>query len=79
MNWRDHITATADTCAGKPRIKGTRITVELILSYLASGKTEADILEAYPHVTPEQIRAAVAFAGSRVADEATLSSFEAAA
>ena len=79
MNWKDHIIATADTCFGKPRINGTRITVELVLSYIATGKTEADILEAYPHLTVEQIRAAVAFAASRVSRETTLSGFEAAA
>ncbi len=79
MNWKDQIVATADTCFGKPRIKDTRITVELVLSYLAAGKTEADIIEAYPHITAEQIRAAVAFAGSRVARETTLTDFEAAA
>ena len=41
---KDHLVATADTCFGKPRIKDTRITVELVLSYLAAGKTEADII-----------------------------------
>ena len=66
MHWEDHITATADTCSGNPRIKGTRITVELLLNNLAAGLTEAQIIEAYPHVTAEQIRAAVAFASHRV-------------
>ena len=79
MDWKDHIVATADTCVGKPRIKGTRITVELVLDYLAVGKTEAEIIGAYPHITVEQVRAAVAFAASRVARETTLSGFEAAA
>ncbi len=77
MNWQDHITATADTCSEKPRIKGTRITVELILDCLSSGMPEAAIVESYPHITVEQIRAAVAFAGSRVARETTLTGIEA--
>ena len=79
MHWEDHITATADTCSGKPRIKGTRITVELLLNNFAAGLTEAQIIEAYPHVTAEQIRAAVAFASSRVAGEPTLAGIEASA
>ncbi|MGH8162452.1 MAG: DUF433 domain-containing protein [Gammaproteobacteria bacterium] len=79
MDWKDHIVATADTCTGKPRIKGTRITVELILNCLAAGWTEQRIIEAYPHINAEQIRAAVAFAGSRVGRDSTLTGFEAAA
>ncbi|MEO6967345.1 MAG: DUF433 domain-containing protein [Rhodanobacteraceae bacterium] len=79
MDWKDQIVATADTCTGKPRIKGTRITVELILNSLAAGWTEARIVEAYPHITVEQIRAAVAFASSRVGQDSTLAGIEAAA
>lgn len=45
---------------GKPVIRGTRITVELILRKLAEGATEAELLEDYPHVTTEDIRAAMA-------------------
>ncbi|NCT68267.1 MAG: DUF433 domain-containing protein [Rhodanobacteraceae bacterium] len=78
MNWKDHIVATADTCAGKPRIKGTRITVELILDNLAAGRAEAQIIESYPHLAVEQIRAAVAFASSRVGQDSSLTGFEAA-
>jgi uncharacterized protein (DUF433 family) len=47
---------------GKPVIRGTRITVELILEKLAAGHTEDDILRAHPHITREGIRAALAFA-----------------
>ncbi|MGH8191127.1 MAG: DUF433 domain-containing protein [Rhodanobacteraceae bacterium] len=79
MDWQDHIVATADTCCGKPRIKGTRITVELILNCLAAGWTEAQIVESYPHISVGQIRAAVAFASSRVGRDSTLTGFEAAA
>lgn len=43
---------------GKPVIKGTRITVELILNKLAAGQTVEQILEDYPHLTREGIRAA---------------------
>jgi uncharacterized protein (DUF433 family) len=47
---------------GKPVIKGTRITVELILDELAAGQTIEQILEDYPHLTREGIRAALEFA-----------------
>jgi uncharacterized protein (DUF433 family) len=47
---------------GKPVIKGTRITVELILEKIGSGETIEQILSSYPHLTREQILACVDFA-----------------
>lgn len=47
---------------GKPVLRGTRITVELILERFAAGHSEDEILLAYPHITREGIRAALAFA-----------------
>ena len=47
---------------GKPVIRGTRITVELVLEKFAAGQTEDEILRAHPHITREGIRAALAFA-----------------
>lgn len=49
---------------GKPVIRGTRITVELILDKLAAGETVEQILEDYPHLTGEGIRAALEFAAT---------------
>ncbi len=54
---------------GKPVIKGTRITVELILRKLSEGETEAELLEDYPHLTDDDIRAAIAYAAASVAHE----------
>jgi uncharacterized protein (DUF433 family) len=54
---------------GKPVIRGTRITVELILRKLAEGASEAELREDYPHITTEDIRAAVAYAAASVAHE----------
>jgi uncharacterized protein (DUF433 family) len=48
--------------SGKPVIKGTRITVELILEKMAAGETVEGLLEAYPHITREGILAALGFA-----------------
>ena len=47
---------------GKPIIKGTRISVEFILDLLASDVSEEDILEDYPHLTKEEIRACLRYA-----------------
>jgi uncharacterized protein (DUF433 family) len=54
---------------GKPVIRGTRITVELILHKLAEGASEHDLLDDYPHITREDIRAAVAYGAASVAHE----------
>ena len=49
-------------CFGKPRIRGTRIWVSLILDNLAEGIPEEEILAAYPQLEPQDIRAAIAYA-----------------
>jgi uncharacterized protein (DUF433 family) len=58
----DRISIDPLVCFGKPCIKGTRIWVSLILDFLASGETEAQIIAAYPQLQPEDIRAALAYA-----------------
>lgn len=57
---------------GKPVIRGTRIPVELILRKLADGMTEADLLDAYPRLTREDIQAALAYAADSLAHETIL-------
>jgi uncharacterized protein (DUF433 family) len=54
---------------GKPVIKGTRIKVELVLRKLAEGATEDDLLDAYPRLEREDIRAAIAYAAETIAHE----------
>jgi len=49
-------------CAGKPCIRGTRIHIAIILDALAEGLTPAEIIDHYPHLAPEDIRAATAYA-----------------
>lgn len=58
--------------AGKPVIKGTRISVELILRMLSQGISEEEILEEYPHLTKEDIKAALAYAAEALAVEEVL-------
>jgi uncharacterized protein (DUF433 family) len=61
MEWKDRIVATPDTLFGKPRIKDTRISVELLIDRLADGWSTDDIIAAYPHITRNDIQAALAF------------------
>ena len=58
--------------AGKPTIKGTRITAEQILRKLGAGMTCQEILEDHPHLTADDIRAVQAFAADYLADEAVI-------
>lgn len=51
---------------GKPCIKGTRITVELILRWLSEGRTFEELTTAYPHISEQDIKAALAFAADQV-------------
>lgn len=69
MTIKDRITIDADVMQGKPVIRGTRITVDLLLRKLSEGATQADLLDAYPHLTAEDIRAALAYAADAVAHE----------
>ena len=72
LNWRDHIHSDPAILGGKPVIRGTRISVELVLEYLADGCGIADVLAAYPHLNEEGVRAAAAFAHDMIVDEASL-------
>lgn len=64
---------------GKPVIKGTRITVELILEKLAAGETIEQILDAYPHLTKEGVQAALSFAAETLRSDVVYPMDEAAA
>ena len=61
MNWKDHIEVNPAVLVGKPIIKGTRISVELILDRVADGWTMEDVLAAYPHIKREDVLAALKF------------------
>ncbi len=61
INWREHIHNDEKILAGKPVIKNTRISVELILELFATGWTEEMILESYPRLTVEDIKAVFAY------------------
>ena len=61
MNWQDHIVSDGQILLGKPTIKGTRISVELVLELFSAGWTEKQILECYPTVSAESLRAVFAY------------------
>jgi uncharacterized protein (DUF433 family) len=69
MNWKDRIIVDPDILVGKPTIKGTRISVELILDRAADGWSTADILAAYPRLTREDVLAALSFAAELFREE----------
>ncbi len=62
MTLTDRIDVNPDVMLGKPVIRGTRIPVELILRKLSEGASEADLLDAYPRLTREDIQAAMRYA-----------------
>lgn len=65
MNYDKIITIEPDKRSGKPCIRGTRMTVTDVLEYLAGGMSEAEILDEFPDLTSEDIRACLAFAADR--------------
>ena len=65
MDYRERITIEPGKRSGKPCIRGLRITVFDVLDYLASGMTEAQILQDFPELTVDDIRACLAFAADR--------------
>ena len=72
MTITDRIEINPKVMLGKPVIRGTRVPVELILRKLSEGAAEADLLDAYPRLTREDIQAAIGFAADTVAHEETL-------
>ena len=66
---RQRITLNPNVMVGKPVIRGTRISVELIVRMLAQGVPEGEILKEYPRLQPEDIRAALTYAAETVAHE----------
>lgn len=74
MDYHERITANPKVMLGKPVVKGTRITVELILRKIAGGYSHDEIIEMYSHITKEDILASVSYAVSVMESEDTLQS-----
>jgi uncharacterized protein (DUF433 family) len=66
---KDRIEINPNVMLGKPVIRGTRIPVELLIRKLSEGATNADLLDAYPRLTREDIQAALGYAADSLAHE----------
>ncbi len=65
MNYQDIITIEPGKRGGKPCIRGMRITVYDVLEYMASGMSQQEVLQEFPYLTEEDIRACLAYAADR--------------
>jgi uncharacterized protein (DUF433 family) len=70
----DRIISGPAVLSGKPTIKGTRISVEMVLEWIASGATRDDILRRHPHLKAEDIAQALNYASAAVRNEVLLTS-----
>jgi uncharacterized protein (DUF433 family) len=71
-DWTSRIVNDPDSLAGKATIRGTRLAVDMVLDYLAAGWTHAELLESFPTLTEEGIRACLAYAAESVRAERVL-------
>lgn len=70
MDWQLYIHSDPDVLLGKPVVKGTRLAVDFIIRLFAAGWTERQVLESYPTLTPEALRAVFTFVAESISDEA---------
>ena len=61
MNWQEYIVSNNDVLLGKPTIKGTRLSVDHLISLFAQGWNEQQVLENYPRLTQEHLKAVFAY------------------
>jgi uncharacterized protein (DUF433 family) len=66
IQWQDYIEQRKDVMMGKPVFKGTRLTVEHVLKELAAGMSNQELLDNYPTLRPEHIRAAMLYSAALV-------------
>lgn len=69
MSWHEYIHSDPEILAGKPVVRGTRLAVNFLLGLFAAGWTHQQVLESYPGLTPEALRAVFAFAAEAMHDE----------
>lgn len=69
IDWRTRIAVSPQVLVGKPTVRGLRISVEQVLTALANGVPEAELLSDYPDLEPADIRACLAYAAESVAAE----------
>jgi uncharacterized protein (DUF433 family) len=69
MNWDSHIVRDPKICAGEPVFRGTRVTLRTVLASLAEGERIEEILEAFPSLNEDNVRAAIAFAAASAGED----------
>ena len=69
MNYQQYIIRDPKICGGEPVIKGTRVTIRTILASLSEGATMKEILEDFPTLTEESVRAVIAFAATSAEED----------
>jgi uncharacterized protein (DUF433 family) len=69
MDWRKYIYSDLEILNGKPVVIGTRLSVEFLLNLFAAGWTEQQVLENYPTLTPEALRAVFAYAAESMSED----------
>jgi uncharacterized protein (DUF433 family) len=69
MSWQERIVVDPEILVGKPVVKGTRLAVEFVVELLAQGWSEETIVENYPGLAREDIRACLAYASAALRDE----------
>lgn len=69
MNWQERIILDPKVLVGKPVIKGTRISVELVIDLLGRGYTTQQVIEQYPHITAQDVQACLAYASDVLRSE----------
>jgi len=69
MNWEMHIVRDPKICAGAPVFRGTRVTLRTVLASLAEGESVEEILDAFPSLSAENVRAAIAFAAASAGED----------
>lgn len=69
MDGHSRIAVDPKVLVGKPVIRGTRISVEFVVELLAAGWTHEQVLESYPHISEQDIRACLAYAGELLREE----------
>ena len=69
MDWQDRISVDPKVLVGKPVVKGTRISVELVVDLMAKGWSQEQILDSYPNLTADDLRACLAYASELLHSE----------
>ena len=65
MSLLDRIVVNSEVVHGRPAVRGTRVRVTDVLALLAAGASEAEIIEDYPYLTPDDVRACLAYAAAQ--------------